>query len=80
MEDVVVLNLSVGINNSLDAKLDAALAALDDLLAGNDQAALNVLQAFITQVQAQSGNQIPEGEAAALIGSAQAIIDLLSAA
>ena len=74
-----VLNLSVGIENSLDAKLDAAFQALADLRAGNDQAAVNVLQAFINAVTAQSGNQISVEDAAQLVTSAQAIIDLLPA-
>ena len=78
VDDVVALNLQQGISNSLDAKLDAALQALEDLREGNDQAVLNVLQAFITQVAAQSGNQISEVDGAELIASAQEIIDLLS--
>ena len=45
--DVVLLNLHVGIENSLDAKLDAALNALDDLNENNDVAGCNSLQAFI---------------------------------
>ncbi|MCH8979561.1 MAG: SBBP repeat-containing protein, partial [Armatimonadetes bacterium] len=78
MEDVVALNLSVGIENSLDAKLDAAFRALADLRAGNDGSAVSVLQAFINAVMAQSGNHIPVPDADDLIASAQAIIDLLT--
>ena len=78
MEDVVMLNLNRGIENSLDAKLDAVLNALDDVNANNDQAAINVLQAFINAVEAQSGNHITVGQADDLIASAQAIIDLLT--
>ena len=80
IQDVMDLNLQQGINNSLDGKLDAVIHALEDVNQNNDVAAINALQAFINAVQAQGGNQIPEGEAAALIASAQAIIDLLSAA
>ena len=78
IQAVVDLNLQQGINNSLDAKLDAVLQALEDLNENNDAAVPNVLNAFITQVAAQSGNQIPQAEAAVLIASAQEIIDLLS--
>ena len=79
MEDVVALNLNVGIENSLDAKLDAVFLALNDLNDNNDQAAISMLQAFITQVEAQSGIRISESDAAALIALAQATIDLLTA-
>ena len=72
------LNLQQGISNSLDAKLDAALKAIDDINANNDVAAINTLQAFINAVQAQWGNKISEADADALIVTAQQIIDLLS--
>ena len=52
---------------------------LDDVNVNNDVAAINALQAFINAVTAQSGNQIPVEKADALIASAQAIIDLLTA-
>ena len=41
---VVALNLQQGIENSLDAKLDSALAALEDINNNNDVAAVNSLQ------------------------------------
>ncbi len=81
LTDVMALNLSMGISNSLDAKLNAALAALDDTNENNDIAAINSLGAFINAVEAQIGNQIPiekEAEARALITDAEAIIDMLS--
>jgi len=37
------LNLQSGIENGLDAKLDAALKAIDDLNENNDVAAINTL-------------------------------------
>ncbi|MCH8978003.1 MAG: FG-GAP repeat protein [Armatimonadetes bacterium] len=80
LEDVVLLNLNTGIENSLDAKLDAVLIALDDANANNDQAAINALQAFINSVEAQSGTKITAEDADALIAAAQAIIDLLTEA
>ena len=68
-----------GIENSLVAKLDNALAKLQDGNPNNDGAAINKLQAFINQVEAQSDNQIPEEDANTLIAAAQEIIDLLLA-
>jgi hypothetical protein len=77
--DVYDLNLQNGIENSLDAKLDAALNALDDVNENNDVAAINSLEAFINAVQAQSGNKIPADDANLLIAEAQLIINLLLA-
>ena len=71
------LNLQQGIENSLDAKLEAAQQAIDDLNENNDVAAINVLEAFINAVEAQRGNKILEADADALIAAAQGIIDLL---
>jgi hypothetical protein len=70
---VMNLNLAKGISNSLDAKLDAALGALDDANENNDGATCNTLDAFINSVEAQSGGKISVGDAATLIGDAQAI-------
>ena len=75
---VVGLNLQQGIANSLDAKLDSALNALDDINENNDIAAINSLQAFINAVEAQRGNKITTEQADELIAAAQAIIDCLS--
>jgi len=75
---VVSLNLQQGIDNSLDAKLDAALKALDDINANNDEAAVNALQSFINAVEAQRGNKITAEDADALIAEAQATIDVLT--
>ncbi len=75
---VVDLNLHHGIENSLDAKLDSALNALDDVNENNDVAAVNTLQAFINAVEAQRDNKIPGADADLLIAGAQAIIDLLN--
>jgi parallel beta-helix repeat protein len=71
---VIELNLQQGISNSLDAKLDAALGALDDINANNDVAAINTLQAFINAVEAQRGNKITEADADDLIDTANNII------
>lgn len=75
--DVVQLNLKKGISNSLDAKLDAAVQALDDINQNNNVAAINALQAFINSVAAQRGLNISDADATALIATARAIIALL---
>ncbi len=75
---VIALNLKKGISNSLDAKLGAALNALDDMNTNNDIAAINSLYAFISSVQAQSGGWIMEEDATALENAAAEIIGLLS--
>ena len=74
---VILLNLNEGIQNSLDAKLDTALQALDDMNQNNDVAAFNALQAFINAVNAQRGNSISVEDADVLVAGAQAIIDQL---
>jgi len=79
IDSVTQLNINAGIANSLDAKLSAAQAALQDVKQNNDLSALNVMNAFISSVEAQSGNQIATTDASQLIADAQAIIDLLSA-
>jgi parallel beta-helix repeat protein len=71
---VMVLNLHNGIENSLDAKLDAALKALDDLNANNDVAAINAIEAFINAVEAQRGDKIAAEDADDLIDTANKII------
>jgi len=75
--EVVGLNLKEGISNSLDAKLEAAVQALDDINEQNNVAAINSLQAFINWVEAQRGIHISEQDADALIAEAQAIISML---
>ena len=71
------MNLQQGIDNSLDAKLDAALNALDDVNQNNDIAAINSLNALINAVEAQRGNKLTEPQADLLIGDANDIITLL---
>lgn len=78
INDVLALNLQQGISNSLDAKLSAALQAVDDFNACNDVAAINTLEAFIAAVRAQSGNKISEADADELIATALEIIAILS--
>ena len=71
---VLALNLNQGIENGLDAKLEAAIQALEDINQNNDVAACNALQAFINAVQAQSGNKIPQSDADVLIDQAESIM------
>ncbi|HVR44160.1 MAG TPA: hypothetical protein VMS56_12035 [Thermoanaerobaculia bacterium] len=74
------LNLHAGIANSLDAKLSAVEKALDDLNAHNDAAAIHALEAFIAEVQAQSGDKISQADADLLIATAETIIALIRSA
>lgn len=77
VNDVVALNLKQGIENSLDGKLDAALGALDDANENNDVAAIQALEAFINNVEAQRGVHIPDADADELIKAAREIIAFL---
>lgn len=77
---VMTLNLQNGIANSLDAKLDAAINALDDMNTHNDVAAINSMEAFINAVEAQRGDKISSADADMLIAKAQQIIDLINGA
>ena len=76
-EMVEELGLSKGIENSLLAKVEAAIGVLEDDNEKNDGAAVNVLGAFINAVEAQTGKKIPELQAAALIAEAAVIIEAL---
>jgi hypothetical protein len=64
--------LPQGTQNSLDSKLQAALASFTQ---GDTTAAKNQLGAFINQVSAQRGTKIDAGLADALIAYAQRIIN-----
>ena len=75
---VLSLNLQQGIENTLDAKLDAAIQALDDVNQNNDIAAFNMLNVFIQNVEAQRGSHLTNTAADQLVAGAQAIIDLLT--
>jgi hypothetical protein len=81
IEDLAVtvfdMNLQNGIENSLDSKLDAALAALEDANVNNDGAACNSLSAFISAVEAQRNKKITNAQADQLIASAQEIRSML---
>jgi len=78
VQQIVDLNLHQGIENSLDAKLSGALAALDDMNDQNDIAAINSLQAALNAIEAQRDKKIPSDDADALIAAIREVIDLLS--
>jgi len=82
LEDLIFqvedFNLQQGIDNSLDVKLEAAVKALEDVNENNDISAINKLEAFIAEVEAQRGNKITDAQATILVNDAQAIIDLLN--
>lgn len=71
------MNLSRGIANSLDSKLQNASAALSAANAGNRSDAVNKLQSFINAAQAQSGNQLTVVQANQLIDVANRIISVI---
>jgi hypothetical protein len=74
MDQVALLDLPIGIEISLVAKLNAALLVLQDVTADNDHSASNLLGAFMNHVEAQHGKKVPAEEADALIEAAQEII------
>ena len=63
-----------GVANSLLAKLDAALAAQDS---GQMKTAINLLGAFIHEVQAQAGKHIDQTHAQHMVAHAQVVIQAL---
>lgn len=77
IQDVVTMNLGQGIENSFDAKLDAALGSLEALNADQRNDSINKLYAFINAVEAQRGNKITNEQADYLIAEVQRIIDLI---
>ena len=77
-QDITDLGLQHGIANNLLAKLNSALQILEDENQNNDDATVNILRAFINNVEAQAGKKISSPDADAIITAAQQIIDLLS--
>ena len=69
------MNIPHGTTTSLVSKLSAAL---DSINRGNDNAAVNQLNAFINEVNAQTGKAITQSQAQTLTFYAQAIITSLS--
>ena len=75
IKDVKAPNVKQGLQDRLNAKLDAAVQALGEI--NNNVAAVSSLQAFINAVQAHAGKEIPQSDANEFIASAQEIITLL---
>jgi photosystem II stability/assembly factor-like uncharacterized protein len=75
ISDLEDLNLPKGYENSLVSKLENALKSLEK---GNDEAAINQLNAFINAVEAQRSKKLTVEEADALITMALWIIDNIS--
>ncbi len=71
------LNLQQGIENSLDKKLENAQASLASIKANNRQDAINKLQAFVNECQAQRGVHLTIAQADQLIKEANQIIAAL---
>lgn len=65
------------LEESLTAKVENALSALQDDNADNDVSAANRLGAFKNQVEAQRGKQLTDAEADAFIAAANEILDRL---
>lgn len=68
------MGLPHGTTTSLDSKLSAAMNSLSS---GSDMTAANQLGAFVHEVNAQSGKQIPAADAQQLVSLAQAILTQL---
>ncbi|MCW4034052.1 MAG: right-handed parallel beta-helix repeat-containing protein [Candidatus Bathyarchaeota archaeon] len=75
IDDVKAMNLHHGIENSLIKKLEHALSFLE---ANRTHNAVNKLNAFINQVEAQRGKKITNEQADYLVSEAQKIINLIS--
>ncbi len=71
-EIIEEMELESGTENSLNSILDNSIKSLDK---GQENAAVNQLEAFINHVEAQRGKKLTEEEADALIAAAQQIID-----
>lgn len=80
IEAVADLNLAQGISNTLDAKLDSALNALQDVNENNNVAACGSMQSFINSVEAQRNKKITSAQADELIAAAQQIMTALGCA
>lgn len=74
MEELSNLDISAGIKNSLHAKLAVARKKLLDSNESNDDAATNLLEAFLNAVDAQEGVHISSQDAAYLRDSVSAIL------
>ena len=76
--ELIALNLHAGISNSLDVKLQAVFDMFTDLKGKKLKSAINHMEAFINEVEAQSGKHIPEEDADHLLDLAEAVLDKIS--
>lgn len=74
--DVLNLELPYGSERHLTAKLDVTVNHLDN---GREWSAVRTLNAFTNSVAAMSGKHLDHADAEALIGSADAVADLIRA-
>jgi hypothetical protein len=74
--DITDMGIHNGTENSLTSKLENVIKKLEK---GNYEAALNQLNAFIREVEAQRGKKITDAEADDLIAAAEAIRALIEA-
>jgi hypothetical protein len=74
IETIKTWNLPKGTENSLASKLQNAIQSLDN---GQQNAAINKLNAFINEVQAQRGKKLTNGQADTLTSEAQRIINTI---
>jgi len=75
IDDIENMELNGGNANSFLSKLDNILMLLEN---GNDDVAINLLEALINAIEAQRGNKLTDEEADALIEAAQNIIDYIN--
>jgi Concanavalin A-like lectin/glucanases superfamily len=75
---VQTLNLSKGISNSFDVKLQNALAALDDANAGHSSSVCNRMKAFLNEVRAQTGKALTDAQGGQLRIAAEQVRTALS--
>lgn len=78
MGEVAESNLASGLSNSLNAKLAGAVTVLEDTNETNDGVAVNKLEAFTNEVDAQTDKKIPIDVADDLIGGAEQVIDQIT--
>jgi hypothetical protein len=76
-DQVNALDVHPGIATGLCAKVSAAIATLEDDNVENDEAARNVLAAFVSAVEAQRGKAVSDADASALVAAAAAIVAAL---
>jgi hypothetical protein len=76
---ITALDLKPGLANSLLAKVDAALAVLEDANPRNDHAAINILHALLNQIEAQRGKALTHAEADRLRDATLRILEALEA-